>query len=536
MAFPLLRGGRNARRSCTLTATGFLLAAAALLTPLRAARADEADYSREVRLLIRWIEGKSFQGAPTNAGQVGTVESLFEDALATGSPLAYHILIRIAGSDPRLGRTYPVATRTIAERSLHGSPPANAVTPLQTRLIPRLRRYSADGQDILIETMAMLSTGATRYTIALALLEIAANGKASLAARAAALRELVRLDVPEVAPLALHSMSSRDRVQRLHAARVVSRIFREYTLRKKEDLQPGSGKSPMLDLAARRLLGELTVESDWQVQCAILGGLERWPMRSTIDGLVVWIAQPKIHPVARERGNEVLRALTGKYMPADTREGWAAWWEAERERFRAPRRKPAETSNRYATSARTFYGIPIRGKRILFVIDISGSMSGPKFERLRAELARALTGVKHRRAKFDIVLFTNSAKRWQESWIPVTDESVTAARRFVRTTRIGGGTDLLSGLHDAFGRFTSGDRRRGRGHLRPDQILMLTDAQHAGQTTIFDVLRRLRAYNLDQRTRIDVAWLDDGFGLGRELAQRIADENGGVMRQVLATR
>jgi hypothetical protein len=72
-----------------------------------------------------------------------------------------------------------------------------------------------------------------------------------------------------------------------------------------------------------------------------------------------------------------LQDLTGFYAPAHEPEKWRKFWEEQQDTFQlAPERKQGE-AKKGDTVSRGFFGIPVTGSRIVFVLDVSGSMREP---------------------------------------------------------------------------------------------------------------------------------------------------------------
>lgn len=508
-----------------------------LLASVHGSVADKEDYSEPVRRLVRWLQGEPFLNKAERSRldprdriqrEFEARGEVFTQALASGSPLAYDLLIRIASGDPSLGRKFQLAVRATAERAILASPGTHVRDPLATRLLPRLHRYPSLAQQVFIDALADMSRGDDRIATACALLRVAGEGSRPPLIRAAAVRGIARLGVFETAPLVLRLMCSRNAIDRVGAVHTVSRLFHLHAEAAK--VQDVRYAAPMLTVAARGLLAELEIETEPVVQSAILNALERFPMLETIDRLSTWIDTTRIHPDVRERTNEVLASLTGKPMPRRKHGDWARWWANERDTFHL-RELPVVTRHAYGESRRTFYGLPIRGKRVLFILDRSGSMAGPGFEKLRDQLASALDSAR-KQSKFDIVLFSSFTIRWRNAWTPITNGSIAAARKFVGGSSISGGTDVLCGIGEAFGRRVNGSLRRGAPR-RPDQLILITDGGDGSDRTPYEIVRRVREYNLDLRTRIDVVRLSPmGPNFMTPYLRRIAEENGGELRIV----
>ena len=101
-----------------------------------------------------------------------------------------------------------------------------------------------------------------------------------------------------------------------------------------------------------------------------------------VDALIELL--PKVDGEAR---GDVLRHLgnvSGEQYGAHP-EAWQASWKKHKEKFQFP----AEGAMSQATAAPhrdlpSYYGLPIQARRIVFVVDISGGMHGPRLGGVRA--------------------------------------------------------------------------------------------------------------------------------------------------------
>ena len=132
--------------------------------------------------------------------------------------------------------------------------------------------------------------------------------------------------------------------------------------------------------------------------------------------------------------------------------------EADR-RERAPNvavsvRKPSRTG---------FFGIRGGGKRVCYIVDISGSMMGQKLVRLKQELESSINGLPDE-TQFSIVFFDGAHHVIQEAWMK-GDADKKRAVAAVQAQGTGGGTDPRSAFDFALG---------GLDPL-PDVIFFMTD-------------------------------------------------------------
>jgi hypothetical protein len=107
---------------------------------------------------------------------------------------------------------------------------------------------------------------------------------------------------------------------------------------------------------------------------------------------------------------------------------WGRWWEDSKDTFQYPTRS-VETPYRSASLPSTsgeYYGLPLFAERLVFVLDTSGSMTGPRIVAAKRELTRAIDGLSSQ-VHFGIVVFNGSVAAWQKKLVPATPESKRAA-------------------------------------------------------------------------------------------------------------
>jgi inter-alpha-trypsin inhibitor heavy chain H1 len=92
--------------------------------------------------------------------------------------------------------------------------------------------------------------------------------------------------------------------------------------------------------------------------------------------------------------------------------------------------------------------LPLYAKRLIFVIDISGSMNGPRILAAKRELAQAIERLKDDVA-FGIVVFNSQVQTWQKRLVPATAVNKRAAGYFIEGLGAGGMTASYDALHSA---------------------------------------------------------------------------------------
>jgi hypothetical protein len=216
-------------------------------------------------------------------------------------------------------------------------------------------------------------------------------------------------------------------------------------------------------------------------------------------------------PLEWKRDGDQLVLGDKRYAPSDRaafellrRGGGDIATEADRAE-RAPNvaasvRKPNRTG---------FFGIRGGGKRVCYIVDISGSMTGPKLARLKQELESSINGLPDE-TWFSIVFFDGSHHVIQEAWMK-GDADRKRAVAAVQMQGTGGGTDPRSAFGFALG---------GLDPL-PDVIFFMTDGMIPPDTA-----SHVAGLNSGTaRTVVHAICL--GENASERLMRQIADESGG---------
>ncbi|HVS19163.1 MAG TPA: VWA domain-containing protein [Planctomycetota bacterium] len=166
---------------------------------------------------------------------------------------------------------------------------------------------------------------------------------------------------------------------------------------------------------------------------------------------------------------DALWQLSGKPFRTNPK-AWQSWWKDEGEAFEPigldeletlraeeERRRLAQT-----TRANSFFGIRVISHRVIFILDVSGSME----ERLRTKYLgeegetrlqfaqREMIAAIERLEKgtfFNLVTFSNDTDSWTPSGMSLsTPENLASAVAYAEKMRPGGGTNLHGALRAAF--------------------------------------------------------------------------------------
>jgi hypothetical protein len=265
----------------------------------------------------------------------------------------------------------------------------------------------------------------------------------------------------------------------------------------------------------------------WLVRVTVIQALENTPSKEGIDAIVKRLG--KEDGRLKDDCRRALHALTGNDMPANP-EMWKNWWELNREKWKGKPEKPKDdaiadplaglgkTVEDPAAKKTGFFGIQLESRRVVFVIDISGSMNanmgghGAEAKSSRAELARAellrVVAALEDGTLFDIVFFSSGVKVWKPEMQTADGKTRKEAIDYVQKIEFGGGTNTYDALEAAFalGDVGKGKRREAdpTGEARVDTIMFLSDGKPSvGKITDPDQIRAaVKGWNKARRVAV----------------------------------
>lgn len=205
------------------------------------------------------------------------------------------------------------------------------------------------------------------------------------------------------------------------------------------------------------VLGNLNLPPDsFLLVDATIGALRSAHRKGCIAPLIEFLGRTDL---GRLRGDAhaALGSLTGQ-THGPYKEPWAAWWkEAEAAFVMPPDPQPHSTTGGQGKGV-TFYGITTFSDRVLFVLDVSGSMDKPdskdkpqpsRVEVARKELLGAVFNVTDGNL-FNVLLFNHEVLPWQPTMVTATEELRRKAKEWVEPRLPIGGTNIHDALEAAF--------------------------------------------------------------------------------------
>ncbi|KAK7110730.1 inter-alpha-trypsin inhibitor heavy chain H2-like [Littorina saxatilis] len=169
-------------------------------------------------------------------------------------------------------------------------------------------------------------------------------------------------------------------------------------------------------------------------------------------------------------------------------------------------------------------------KNILFVIDISGSMSGAKIKQAQQALLKILDDLRDRDT-FNILLFNSGVEVWAESPRSTLSVEIEKAKRFVKYELVANGATnihlaLTRGLEVLLKNSEQNSRKTA------DIIVFLTDGEPT--SGIVDTNQIVRDVTTKNGGRSSIFSLGFGFDLNFDLITQVSDVNRGFARRVYA--
>lgn len=208
--------------------------------------------------------------------------------------------------------------------------------------------------------------------------------------------------------------------------------------------------------------------ADWSTRWAAVEALQELRDKAAVPDLIARLGVESER--LRLRLAEALWQLTAQPFSQD-QQTWQAWWEQNGKDFKVAtadalaKAEAAREQKRLArrtVAAAKFYGMNVQSQRVLFVLDVSGSMTAPmqgryvgkvaasRIDVAKAELAAAIEALAPE-TLFNVMIFSSGVDRWQKQGIAVAGApDRKAALTWVERLGASGGTNLYDALKLAF--------------------------------------------------------------------------------------
>lgn len=258
------------------------------------------------------------------------------------------------------------------------------------------------------------------------------------------------------------------------------------------------------------ILEKALKSKEWPVRVTAVRGLERLKSKEAVDLLMDRLDKEE----GRVLGElvDALKALTGKpygFAPGQ----WREWWSREREGFKGPAAAAEVAAG--GPGGTTYHGVPILSTKVVFCVDISGSMSETlgtesRMELAKKELARTLSAMS-KDAQVNLIFFDDRLEPWHRQLAPLKS-SLKEALAIVARLQPRGSTNIFDALELAFA------------HKEVDTIFLLSDGDPTNGRIIDpdDILVEIRRANRTRKIQLHtIAFAPSPF------LRALAEQNGG---------
>ncbi|MCC7055009.1 MAG: VWA domain-containing protein [Gemmatimonadaceae bacterium] len=158
------------------------------------------------------------------------------------------------------------------------------------------------------------------------------------------------------------------------------------------------------------------------------------------------------------------------------------------------------------------------GRDLTLVVDVSGSMSGPKLEQAKAAIHQVL-GTLGTRDRFRLVAFSSAVRPFRDGFVTADAQALEAARNWTNSLVADGGTNIEGALREAMRR-QGGSTRDGN----LDVLVFLTDGvPSVGETQP----ERLAALASQESARMRIFTIGIGTDVNTYLLERMAQDGRG---------
>ncbi len=244
---------------------------------------------------------------------------------------------------------------------------------------------------------------------------------------------------------------------------------------------------------------------------------------SAVDALVQLV--PKLSGEAQADAMEYLALATNQKQLVQPQQ-WTEWWAANKATFQFPKpfTRPAtrKVENIVGGETALYYGLPLYGKRLVFILDNSGSMQGGRLPAAKRELINAVQGLKDE-VKFGIVVFSGTVSYWKRELVPADTAHKIDATKFVERIELGTQTATYDALQASF-------------YFDAEAVYLLTDgAPTAGKVVApMDIINAITRQNYTRRESIYTIGIAPGEpeSIMEQFLRTLAERNFGLYRRV----
>lgn len=275
---------------------------------------------------------------------------------------------------------------------------------------------------------------------------------------------------------------------------------------------------------------------DWSTRLLAIQGMAKLKQAKPVGKLVERIGIEKGR--IKKAVAQALWELTAQPFDEDE-DKWANWWKLAKKDFKVATRKELDKAKaareRRRLTQRTvskakFFGIKVESHRVIFVLDVSGSMmlsmygrtingrGAARIDIAKDELSKAVENL-DAGALFNIFTFSGGVARWMEKGIAASDgASRQEALTWIERLGAGGGTNLYDSVREAFK------------DEDVDTIFILSDGEPTTGEVIdpFRIREDVARWNKHRKVKINTI----AIGGNLEVLEWLAKDAGGTYRQM----
>lgn len=328
--------------------------------------------------------------------------------------------------------------------------------------------------------------------------------------------------------------------------------------------------APLPDGAEEHVIGRLA-DPDWTVQLLAVRIVRAKKVTRAIPHLIT--ALERASPRMQDDVGASLKELTGQNFDAFA-DVWAKWWAENKEKFSSQQSVKVGGRPKDPPVDNTIYGVPIKSDRVLFVIDISGSMkdpltnpqpptptakgpvtpkdgdpppppppeetlSGPKIDVAKHELKKAIEKLP-KTARFSLVAFNHATLVWKDHPVEATAENKEDALKWVRDFKASGSTYTDGALRVAFKIAGLGAIDKAYPEIALDTMIVISDgaptdnAPDASKTMDWRVIvEHVKEWNARGAVVIHTIAVDMSNQVaGNEFLKTLAEQNKGTFTPI----
>ncbi|KAJ8046225.1 Inter-alpha-trypsin inhibitor heavy chain H3 [Holothuria leucospilota] len=172
-------------------------------------------------------------------------------------------------------------------------------------------------------------------------------------------------------------------------------------------------------------------------------------------------------------------------------------------------------------------GIPVTRKDVVFVIDVSGSMSGSKIEQTKLAMSTIIDEIRDF-DRFNIISFSTETRIWKENLVEASGQNKEEALTFVNSLNAIGGTDIYQGVMEAVRKLQELEDTSSREAF--PMIVLLTDGEPTSGVTNTEEIVKLTTDAI--HGKIALFSLAFGEDADYDLLEKLSGNNNGLARRI----